>query len=136
MSSHWAYDIHKMHDHYGITDAMRKLSTDRMIDLLDFRIRFLQEELNELIENKTNAEETVDALIDICVVALGTLDLYGVDAGVAWNEVLRANMQKVIGIKPSRPNPIIPHLVKPEGWMAPSHEGNHGKFKRIEDYYK
>ena len=37
-----------------------------------------------------------------------------------------------IGVKPERPNPLgLPDLIKPEGWEAPSHEGNHGKFNNI-----
>jgi len=36
-------------------------------------------------------------------------------------------MTKEVGEKPERPNPLgIPDLIKPEGWQAPSHEGNHG----------
>jgi hypothetical protein len=41
--------------------------------------------------------------------------------------VLEANMAKEVGRKESRPNPLgLPDLIKPEGWTAPSHEGNHG----------
>jgi hypothetical protein len=30
-------------------------------------------------------------------------------------------------VKESRPNPLgLPDLIKPAGWTAPSHEGNHG----------
>ena len=76
-----------------------------------------------------DAEEIVDGLIDLCVVAIGTLDAFGVDANKAWNEVLKANLSKEVGIKPERPNPLgLPDLVKPEGWQAPNHEDNHGKF--------
>ena len=36
-------------------------------------------------------------------------------------------MAKEVGRKESRPNPLgLPDLIKPEGWTAPSHEGNHG----------
>jgi len=75
-----------------------------------------------------NPEEVVDALIDLCVVAIGTLDAYGVDSNKAWDEVLKANMSKEPGIKPERPNPLgLPDLMKPEGWVAPSHVGNYGR---------
>jgi len=41
-------------------------------------------------------------------------------------------MSKEVGIKASRPNPLgLPDLVKPEGWQAPSHEGNHGLVAKI-----
>ena len=76
-----------------------------------------------------DGEEIVDGLIDLCVVAIGTLDAFGVDAYKAWDEVLKANMSKNVGVKEGRPNPLgLPDLMKPEGWQAPSHQGNHGIF--------
>ena len=77
-------------------------------------------------------EEIVDGLIDLCVVAIGTLDAFDIDANKAWDAVLKANMKKEVGRKETRPNPLgLPDLVKPEGWEAPSHEGNHGKLNDI-----
>ena len=74
-----------------------------------------------------NKEEIVDALIDLCVVAIGTLDLFEVNPYNAWNEVFDANMNKNPGVKASRPNPLgLPDLIKPEGWVAPSHKNNIG----------
>jgi hypothetical protein len=36
-------------------------------------------------------------------------------------------MAKSPGVKEGRPNPFgLPDLIKPEGWEAPNHEGNHG----------
>ena len=67
--------------------------------------------------------------MDLCVVAIGTLDLFEVDAHKAWDEVLKANMSKKVGVKESRPNPLgLPDLIKPEGWVGPDHTGNTGKF--------
>lgn len=123
-----------MHSHYGVHDAIRDFDKEKFEKLIDFRIAFLEEELTELKDNRRNPEEIVDALIDLCVVAIGTLDLYSVDAHGAWYEVLDANMNKEVGIKASRPNPLgLPDLIKPEGWIAPSHEGNHGKLSVIKD---
>lgn len=74
-----------------------------------------------------DSEEIVDGLIDLCVVAIGTLDALGVNVHKAWDEVYEANMNKEVGVKESRPNPLgLPDLIKPEGWTAPSHEKNHG----------
>ena len=101
---------------------------------LKFRVAFLQEELDETREAYMigYAEEVVDGLIDLCVVAIGTLDAFGVDPYKAWDEVLKANMQKQVGKKSTRPNPLgVPDLVKPDDWKAPSHKGNHGKFNDI-----
>ena len=101
---------------------------------VDAPIKFIREELMETEAALTNddAEEIVDGLIDICVVAIGTLDAFGVDPYKAWDEVLKANLNKTVGVKPERPNPLgLPDLIKPEGWEGPSHEGNHGKFNNI-----
>ena len=81
---------------------------------------------------KTDPEEIVDGLIDLCVFALGTLDVFGVDANEAWDRVHQANALKHPGVKPGRPNPFgLPDLLKPDGWKAPSHEGNHGTFSNV-----
>ena len=82
-----------------------------------------------------DAEEIVDGLIDICVVAIGTLDAMGINAHKAWDGVLEANMAKEVGIKEERPNPLgLPDLIKPAGWKPPSHKGNHGLIsKSFED---
>ena len=134
MSSNWIQDIHDMHTKYGVREVTQRLSANHLAEYLDFRIRFLQEELDEMKHAAAtdNAEEIVDALIDLCVVAIGTLDAYGVNSYKAWDEVHAANMNKEVGIKESRPNPLgLPDLIKPEGWTAPSHAGNHGLLEKI-----
>lgn len=131
MSSRYSYDIAKMHLKYGTNDAVRKLSPENLKQFLEFRVRFLEEELTEL-KNSKSGDDAVDALIDLVVVAIGTLDAFDVEPDTAWNAVLEANMNKQVGIKASRPNPLgLPDLIKPEGWQAPSHEGNIGLFSKI-----
>lgn len=127
MSKDWVQDIHDMHAHYGMHESFANFDDEKKKLFLEFRAKFLQEELTELFDNMNNPEEVVDALIDLCVVAIGTLDAFNIDSHKAWDEVLRANMNKKVGIKPGRPNPLnLPDLMKPENWTAPSHEGNHG----------
>lgn len=131
MSRNWVKDINKMHTHYGVYEALSQLDADKLRMFLEFRVKFLQEELDEM-RTAENAEDVVDALIDLCVVAIGTLDAFGVNSYKAWDEVLKANMKKKIGIKESRPNPLnLPDLIKPEGWKAPSHAGNHGALTEV-----
>lgn len=128
MSKDWVADIHNMHEHYGMLERFKNFTEEEKRLFLQFRANFLQEELDELKANMDNPEEVVDALIDLCVVAIGTLDTYGIDAHKAWDEVLTANMNKRVGIKEGRPNPLgLPDLMKPEGWQPPSHAGNHGR---------
>ena len=122
-------DMRNMHAKYGVHDWVANATPDQLREFLAFRVRFLHEELNETeaAVNDNDAEEIVDGLIDLIVIAAGTLDAFNVDGQKAWDEVLRANMEKEVGVKPSRPNPLgLPDLIKPEGWTGPDHSGNHG----------
>ena len=132
MSTNWFKDMQDMHKKYGVDKWMneeKKSDWSRLNKYMDFRIKMMQEELDETraaFENE-NKEEVVDGIIDLCVFAIGTLEVFGVDANKAWDQVYKANMSKEVGIKEGRPNPLgLPDLVKPEGWEGPSHEGNHG----------
>lgn len=128
MSKDWVKDIHDMQTKYQTRDWVDQ-NSDKHIQFLNFRADFLQEELDETKRAimAGDPEEIVDGLIDLCVVAIGTLDAFGVDSYKAWDEVLKANMAKQVGVKESRPNPLgMPDLIKPEGWKAPNHEKNYG----------
>jgi len=128
MKRDWPQDIHDMHSKYGVHEWVAN-NPEKLKEFLNFRLKFIYEEANEtsIAVDGLDAEEIVDGLIDICVVAIGTLDAFGVDAHKAWLEVHKANMAKEVGEKASRPNPLgLPDLVKPAGWVAPNHEDNHG----------
>jgi hypothetical protein len=126
MSRDWPADIKEMHDKFGVNPVVRNMDRDKLYAFLEFRVRFLQEELEEIQKSKT-ADDVVDGLIDLCVVAIGTLNAFDIDSYEAWNRVHSANMAKEIGIKASRPNPLgLPDLIKPEGWKPPTHEDNTG----------
>ena len=132
----WVKDIRDMQFKYGVHKWIHdnKDNNDSLKRYLEFRIDFLKEELDETESAliSMDSEEIVDGLIDLCVVAIGTLDAFGVDPYKAWDEVLKANLNKTVGVKPERPNPLgLPDLIKPEGWEGPSHEGNHGKLNDI-----
>ena len=132
MSTNWFKDMQDMHKKYGVDtwmDAEKNSDWSRLNKFMDFRIKMMQEELDETKTafKKGDAEEVVDGIIDMCVFAIGTLEVFGVDANKAWDQVLKANMSKEVGIKEGRPNPLgLPDLVKPEGWEGPTHKGNHG----------
>ena len=136
MSTNWVQDIADMHTKYGVGDWFEKNKDDKelMTKYLRFRLKMCMEEMNETIDAAIfdkDAEETVDGLIDLCVFAIGTLEVFGIDAEKAWDSVYNANMNKQVGVKEGRPNPFgLPDLVKPEGWTAPSHEGNHGNLNK------
>ena len=132
MSTNWFKDMQAMHKKYGVDEWMKKEKNSdwsRLNKFMDFRIKMMQEELDETKTAFKNgdAEEIVDGIIDMCVFAIGTLEVFGVDANKAWDQVLKANMSKEVGIKEGRPNPLgLPDLIKPEGWEGPTHKGNHG----------
>lgn len=139
MTTTWHQDLNDMHAHYGFHEKLKNVDKKLLKEYLKFRIDFLQEEINEMnaafeADDWKSSEDIVDALIDLCVVAIGTLDLYEVDSQKAWEEVRKANMNKRVGIKESRPNPFgLPDLVKPEGWRAPKHGKNVGRLAEVFD---
>ena len=129
--SDWANDIYMMHNKFGVKDWFEKNKDNKelMDKYLRFRLSMCKEELDETLDaiDNRDPEEIVDGLIDLCVFAIGTLDVFGVDANKAWDAIYEANMAKSPGIKEGRPNPFgLPDLIKPEGWQGPSHENNHG----------
>lgn len=105
-------DIVEFHDKFGLLyyDLPRELPED----LRDFRINFMKEELTEYINAKTK-EDMLDALVDLCYVALGTAQLHGFNFNEAWKRVHAANMAKVRA--PSERSEY--DIVKPEGWTPP-----------------
>ena len=152
--SDWANDIYMMHQKFGVKEWFEANKGDKelMAKYLTFRLNMCLEELLETAEaadlelainedgkfefmgdvSKTDPEEIVDGLIDMCVFAIGTLDVFNVDANEAWDRVYKANMDKNVGVKPGRPNPFgLPDLIKPEGWVAPNHTGNHGDLTEV-----
>ncbi len=132
--SNMADTIKTMNDRFGVNDwVIDKLQSDdfeSVEKLLEFRIKDLLAE--EFLETQAafkekNAEELVDGLVDLIVIAMGTLDILDVDTHKAFNKVMKANLSKEAGIKPERPNPLgLPDLLKPEGWVGPDHRFNHG----------
>ena len=134
MSKNWFHDMKVMHQKYGVNKWMQAeqqsdVPIKRLKEYMEFRLGMMQEELDETKEafELKDAPGMVDGIIDLCVFAIGTLEVFGVDANKAWDEVYKANMSKEVGIKEGRPNPLgLPDLVKPEGWTGPNHEGNHG----------
>ena len=126
MSKDWPQDIKDMHTKFGVNSAVRSFDKSKLVEFINFRLNFLEEELNET-RTANSAEEFVDGLIDLCVVAIGTLNALDVNPYEAWDKVHRANLDKKVGVKDGRPNPLgLPDLVKPAGWVGPNHRGNTG----------
>lgn len=96
---------------------------DRPVHLTKRKLReradFMQEELNEFIEavEKQDMAGIADALVDLVYVAKGTAVSLGLPWRQLWNEVQRANMDKVRGIG-KRGAKV--DCIKPEGWRPPN----------------
>lgn len=122
----WVTAVAQMHGKFGVNEVVDYMPPETLRKFLEFRVDFLDEELTELRSAET-PEDVVDALVDLCVVAIGTLDAFRVDARRAWAAVHAANVAKEVGVNKSRRNELgLPDLVKPEGWTPPSHAGNVG----------
>lgn len=131
MSKDLVRDMEMLHDHFGVHEAIDKLNPVMLKAYFKLRVAMLQEELDEL-KSATNDDDAVDALVDLAVFAIGTLEVMRVDANFAWDTVLVRNMQKEVGVKDGRPNPFgLPDLIKPEGWIAPTHDTNTGLLSQI-----
>ncbi len=78
--------------------------------------------LNKIAARKCSGEpnlaEAIDGCMDVLVVTYGTMEVMGVDAEPFFDEVMRANMEKVGG--PVREDGKI---LKPSGWSPPDITG-------------
>jgi predicted HAD superfamily Cof-like phosphohydrolase len=85
-----------------------------------FRIASMAEELDEYKTSRKKADK-LDALIDLIVFALTTVDRQGMSDifDEAFKRVMEANLAKEQGGNAKRGNFQL-DLVKPEGWKAPN----------------
>lgn len=114
-------DVLEFHRKFGLPadGPPRLLSKEEF----QFRLNFLREEVREFEEafDEENLIKSVDALLDLVYVALGTAVMMGVPWEECWAHVQRANMGKVRarpdGSDSKRGSPL--DVVKPEGWEPP-----------------
>lgn len=131
MSKDWPADLEYLHWKFGVHSKVDSMPPELLSEFLKFRFGFLQEELDEGRAAR-NAESVVDSLIDLCVVAIGTLDLFKIDSHEAWRRVHDANLSKEIGMNPKRPNSFgLPDLIKPPHFVSPKHDDNVGLLSRV-----
>ena len=127
-------DIREMHLKFGVREWLATATPEQKKELMKLRMRMLTEEYAETMNAylQADTEEVIDGLIDLCVIAIGTLDIARVGSQRAWTEVFVANMAKEVGVKPGRPNPLgLPDLIKPLNWNSPDHSDNHGILKEF-----
>lgn len=133
-------DIADFHEKFDLPPAepMGALNQETM----NFRYKFLQEELNEWYKGQVNAwdistapvdyrdeadynhhlEQALDGLVDLAYVLFGTVLLHGFSPvfAEAWSRVHHANMQKVRAdlVTDSKRQSTL-DVVKPAGWEPP-----------------
>tara|TARA_R110000824_G_scaffold7807_3_gene35246 strand:- start:2029 stop:2409 length:381 start_codon:yes stop_codon:yes gene_type:complete len=110
-------DIEEFHKKFGFE---KRVGIKNNKNLVDFRIKFLEEELREFKEaiKEENDAKALDALVDLTYVAIGTAYLFDYPFWAAWTEVQKANMAKVR--KESERSKF--DVIKPKGWKAPNIE--------------
>lgn len=121
-------DIADFHEKFGLHQYQAKLKVGEdhgQISKEEWELRHarLEEEIFEYLEaaDKGDDEETLDALVDIVYIALGTCYRRGWDFAEAWKRVQRANMDKERGQKHNSKYGSSYDIVKPKGWTGPDH---------------
>jgi len=119
MESHIMGLVKAMHQKFDLSDAITPthLSTEEKT----FRITAMQEELNEY-ESATTLVDEYDALLDLIVFAVGTLERQGFPFREGFEIVMKANMAKELGSNGEKRGGFKRDLVKPDGWVGPEFE--------------
>jgi predicted HAD superfamily Cof-like phosphohydrolase len=116
-------DIDNFHKKYGF-EKNEKVDIPNNSELINFRTAFLMEELAEYTNaiTKKDAAGALDALVDIVYIALGTAWLFNLPFEKAWNEVQKANMNKIRAKDKTGKRGTKFDVVKPKDWKAPNIE--------------
>lgn len=117
-------NVHEFHEKFGLPLGKDDQLTNNL-DATVFRLKFLQEELDELEEALGDGDrvKAFDALLDLAYVAYGTALFLGVDSA-QWAAGMRAvhncNMAKVRVAKAEDSKRGSAYDVKkPDGWVGP-----------------
>lgn len=105
-------------------------------DTLDFRVKFMQEELREFIlaNDLGNLPLAADALIDLVYVVMGTAVMMGLPWQALWDAVQYANIRKEPATAENDERSTRQHkldVVKPAGWQPPDIQAVLNRYSRI-----
>lgn len=123
--SKWLDDVQKFHAKFGLPVSTNNPGMLQE-DVMDFRLGFLMEELDEIGEGfaTNNIEDVADGLIDLIYVAIGTGLFMGLPMDELWDEVQRANMAKERATSSDQSKRSSSFdVIKPEGWVGPDIAG-------------
>lgn len=122
-------DVVAFHQKYGLGDPEHGLPLEpgpREVpeELVEFRRKFLAEELEEFDEGREQGDQAkmADALVDLVYVAMGTALLMGYPWEELWADVQAANMRKVRAKRDGSDSARGSgwDVVKPPGWQPPA----------------
>ena len=111
--------VKAMHKKFGLENTTGPC--DLSEEEKQFRSDAMLEELNEYIAADTLVDQ-YDALLDLIVFAVGTLERHGFPLQAGFEKVMEANMAKELGQNGEKRGGFKRDLVKPEGWTAPEAE--------------
>ena len=126
-------DVGVFHQKFGLDNVIFNPIGPREVpaDLMEFRLKFLKEELKEFEEGLAENDEAkmADALIDLVYVALGTAHIKGYPWTQLWAEVQGANMAKERAVRSDQSaRGSTWDVIKPAGWRPPDIKGILKKF--------
>jgi len=123
-------DVGAFHSKFNLPRHPAVKPAIQAVEIMQYRENFLREEVTEFSEAwvaDKSYEDTVDALVDLVYVALGTMHFMGAPFNEHWREVQRANMDKVKGDMGKARTAALPgigeafEVAKPPGWKGPDH---------------
>jgi predicted HAD superfamily Cof-like phosphohydrolase len=113
-------DVEELRKKFELPIASEPTLLDR--ETLQFRVKFLMEEVSELVKahNDRDLVAAADAIVDIVYVAFGGALEMGLPFDALWNAVHEANMLK-IKVDPENlgKRGHIHDLAKPADWVSP-----------------
>lgn len=117
-------DIRNFHVKFGVEGP--KVPDLRDLELFQFRMNFMQEELDEFHTAWVAGDmvKAFDALIDLMYVTLGTGYMMCFPMGEGWELVHAANMKKVRAASAEESAASTGRgskldVIKPKGWVSP-----------------
>lgn len=123
-------DVGRFHQRFDLHNTTFLRPGPRRWDraLMEYRVRFLEEELKEFKDALANHDDAgmFDALLDLVYVAMGTAHLQGYPWREGWDAVQEANMAKVRGTAEHNDHAkrgTQEPMVKPPGWTPPDIQG-------------
>lgn len=127
-------DVHLFHRKFGLPHP--KVPQLLTPDVLDFRVRFMMEELDEFQDAASLGDlaTAADSLIDLVYVAMGTAVMMGLPWQALWDAVQYANIRKVRAAGDDDPLSVRKNkldVVKPPGWKPPDIEGVLARYLKI-----